>query len=79
MDEYEQQKIKASDASQLLQPIYAAKFNEIYSKNMGSKVSTRLKLFCCWILNNQIKLRLPINMKLHFINYKNLIINFILY
>ena len=57
MDECEQQKIKASAANQLLQVIYAAKLNEIYEKNMGSKVSEILRLFCCWIMNNHIKLR----------------------
>ena len=45
MDEFEQQKTKASAASQLLQSIYASKFNEIYEKNMGSKVSKNWNYF----------------------------------
>ena len=57
MDENEQLKNKASAASQSLQSIYSAKFNEIYEKNMGSKVSAIFELFCCWIMNNHIKLR----------------------
>ena len=35
MDEFEQQKIKTSEANQLLKRFYNPEFNEIYERNMG--------------------------------------------
>ena len=45
MDECEQHKIEANEAAQLLKKFYNSEFNEIYEKNIGSKVSVIYKLF----------------------------------
>ena len=45
MDECEQHKIEAKEATQLLKKFYNPEFNEIYEKNTGSKVSIIYKLF----------------------------------